>query len=151
MFYCYIIFSLHSHPLFLAKHGVLLVLFYIMRQRVSFCQQIPMILISQITPGMTNFEEMRQGGVSIYVTNTFPHTQLRLQTSLHAMACTVRIGHVRLSICSLYLPPTDSLEYTDLEGLIDQLPEPLLLCTDATSRHKMWGSDRCDRQGLIWE
>ena len=134
--------------------------FFVEKSCDIFCIQETHFLATDIydfnLPNYTRYDEFgsterRQGGVSIYVTNKFPHSQLRLQTSLQATACAVRIGRVRLSICSLYLPPTDSLEYTELEGLIDQLPAPLLLCTDANSRHMMWGSDRCDRRGLVWE
>ena len=92
----------------------------------------------------------RSGGVSIYVTNDLPHHQLCLQTSLQAVACSVRIHHKRLTVCSLYLPPNDDICVQDLSGLIDQLPSPFLLCTDANSKHTLWGSPRTDRRGRIW-
>ena len=95
--------------------------------------------------------DRRQGGVCLYVVNTYPHSPLALQTCLQAVACTVRIGSVRLTVCSLYLPPTDALLYVDLVRLLDQLPEPLIICTDANSKHRLWGSSQCDRRGMIWE
>ena len=96
-------------------------------------------------------EVRRQGGVSIYISNKLPHSKLQIQTHLQAVACLARIGNVRIAICSLYLPPDEVIHYDDLEHLTDQLPEPLLICTDANSRHMLWGSDRCDRRGLVWE
>ena len=93
----------------------------------------------------------RQGGVCIYVSNNFPHFQVTLTTTLQALACSVRIGRSRLCFCSLYLPPTDTFTLPDLTNLINQLPQPFVLCADANSRHLMWGSDRCDTRGNIWE
>ena len=93
----------------------------------------------------------KRGGVCIYVRNVFPHYKVTLQTSLQAVACSVRMNHIRLTVCSLYLPPNEMINANELESLIQQLPSPFVLCTDANSRHVLWGADRCDRRGLIWE
>ena len=92
-----------------------------------------------------------QGGVCIYVSNKWPHFQLQLNTCLQAVACSTRIASTRLTICSLYLPPAERLRFSELNQLITQLPSPFLICTDANSRHFLWGSDRCDPRGNIWE
>ena len=95
--------------------------------------------------------DRRQGGACIYLSNKWPHFQLTLRTRLQAVACSTRIGSTRLSICSLYLPPQDRLVFSELNALISQLPLPFVICTDANSRHFLWGADRCDRRGNIWE
>ena len=94
--------------------------------------------------------EERRGGASIYVTNDLPHYRICLQTSLQAVACSIRIHNKRIAICSLYLPPSDDISVQDLSALIDQLPSPFLLCTDANSKHAVWGSSHTDRRGRIW-
>ena len=93
----------------------------------------------------------RQGGVSIYVTNDVPHYEIPLDTPLQAVACSVKLGPSRISVCSLYLPPNERLVYRELDDMLLQLPQPCLLCTDANSRHFLWGADRCDSRGNIWE
>ena len=95
--------------------------------------------------------ERKHGGATVYVSNDLPHYQICLQSTLQAVACSLRLGNTKLSICSLYLPPTETLNYDDLDQLLNELPEPLLLCTDANSRHFLWGADRCDTRGLVWE
>ena len=92
----------------------------------------------------------RRGGVSIYVANVLPHMELHLQSPLQAVACSVRIQNRRVTFCSLYLPPNDNLSFQDLSNLIQHLPAPFILCTDANSKHYMWGSGQCDRRGRIW-
>ena len=100
--------------------------------------------------GYSNMDR-RQGGVCIYASNDLPHYQLPITTDLQAVACSARIGSTRLSICSLYLPPNDPLRLNELFNLISQLPQPFIICTDANSRHFVWGADRCDQRGNIWE
>ena len=96
-------------------------------------------------------DNIRKGGACIYIKNDYPHFQVQLNTSLQAVACSVRIGRMRVTICSLYLPPNESFLYADLNDLTSQLPQPYIMCSDANSKHFLWGSDRCDRRGGIWE
>ena len=96
-------------------------------------------------------DNIRKGGACIYIKNDYPHFQVQLNTSLQAVACSVRIGRMRVTICSLYLPPNESFLYADLNDLTSQLPQPYIICSDANSKHFLWGSDRCDRRGGIWE
>ena len=95
--------------------------------------------------------ERRHGGVGIYIKNVLPHHAIQLQSPLQAVACLVRLGNIRICVCSLYLPPNEPLNAHELEALIQELPEPLLLCTDANSGHMLWGANRCDRRGLVFE
>ena len=95
--------------------------------------------------------DRRRGGVCIYAANKFPHFQINLDTDLQAVACSVKVGRYRLCICSLYLPPNETLTHRSLDLLLNQLPSPFIVCTDANSRHFMWGADRCDSRGNIWE
>ena len=96
-------------------------------------------------------ELRRQGGVCIYSSNAIPHFQLNINSPLQAVACSVRVGTTRLSICCLYLPPNERLLLHELLDLLSQLPPPFIICTDANSRHFLWGADRCDSRGNIWE
>ena len=93
----------------------------------------------------------RQGGVSVYVKNDLPHFQVALNTNLQAVACSVKMGHTRICVCSLYLPPNDTFTYHELNNLVAELPSPFLICTDSNSRHFLWGADRCDSRGNVWE
>ena len=92
----------------------------------------------------------RRGGVSIYVSNALPHMNIPLQSPLQAVACLVRIRSREIAFCSLYLPPNDPFSFQDLSSVINQLPPPFIICTDANSKHSMWGSGRCDQRGRIW-
>ena len=93
----------------------------------------------------------RQGGVCIYVDNSYPHFQVNLATNLQAVAVSVLVRRRRICICSLYLPPNEPFSTSSLSDLVAQLPQPFILCTDANSRNMLWGADRCDSRGIQWE
>ena len=92
----------------------------------------------------------RRGGVSIYVSNKLPHMKISIRSTLQVVVCSVRRLDQRISFCSLYLPPNDAFSFQELSNVINQLPPPFVLCTDANSKHPMWGSRQCDRRGRIW-
>ena len=92
----------------------------------------------------------RGGGVSIFVSDCLPHYQIPIQTSLQAVVCSIRVQNRRIALCSLYLPPTETFTIQDLDQLINSLPKPFIICTDANSKHYLWGSPHCDNRGNIW-
>ena len=54
------------------------------------------------------------------------------------------------NICSIYLPPSDTLSKNSLVNLIDQLPQPFMLVGDLNGHSKVWScSDTNDRGEII--
>lgn len=94
---------------------------------------------------------VRQGGVAIYASNQVTHYQLLLNTSLQAVACVTVINRQKIIICSLYLPPGMPLRKNELDDMLSQFHFPYIICTDANSKHIMWGAPRNDSRGNIWE
>jgi ribonuclease HI len=88
------------------------------------------------------------GGVAIFVKPyTFPE-QVLLNTHLEACAVQIRFP-LKVTICSVYLPNSSSLNVKDLNDLVNQLPIPFILLGDFNSHHYYWGSERCDTRGRI--
>ena len=81
------------------------------------------------------------GGVGIFVKNFASSYQVKLTTPLQAIAVSVKI-HTRITICSIYLPPNEQVQLTQLQNLIDQLPKPYLLLGDFNAHHPMWHDPR---------
>ena len=89
------------------------------------------------------------GGTSIMVKSNVPHSQFDLNTNLQAVAVNVTLSK-KITICSIYLPPSDTLSKNSLVNLIDQLPHPFLLVGDFNGHSKVWGcSDTNDRGEII--
>ena len=85
------------------------------------------------------------GGTSIMVKSSVPHSQFDLNTNLQAVAVNVTLSK-KVTICSIYLPPSDTLSKNSLVNLIDQLLHPFILVGDS----KVWGcSDTNDRGEII--
>ena len=89
------------------------------------------------------------GGTAIMVKSSVPHSQFDLNTNLQAVAVNVTVSK-KITICSIYLPPSDVLSKNSLVSLIDQLPQPFILVGDFNGHSKAWGcSDTNDRGEII--
>ena len=83
------------------------------------------------------------------VKSSFPHSQFDLNTNLQAVAVNVTLSK-KVTICSMYLPPSDTLSKDSLVNLKDQLPHPFMLVGDFNGHSKVWGcSDTNDRGEII--
>jgi ribonuclease HI/endonuclease/exonuclease/phosphatase family metal-dependent hydrolase len=81
------------------------------------------------------------GGVAIFVKNFASSYRIKLNTTLQAIAVSVKIQK-RITICSIYLPPNEEVQLAQLQNLINQLPKPFLLLGDFNAHHPMWHDPR---------
>ena len=90
------------------------------------------------------------GGSSIVVNDKVPHSPVKLDTPLQAVAVRVTL-HKTITICSLYLPPNDSIDNVTLNKLINQLPEPFILLGDFNAHNPLWGCNKINNRGKLIE
>lgn len=90
------------------------------------------------------------GGVAIIVQGGIPTREIKLNTSLEAVAVTV-LSHKVISICSVYIPPHEHVTLQQLDDLTAQLPEPFLLVGDFNAHCTLWGSEKTDNRGQVIE
>ena len=64
----------------------------------------------------------------------YPNEKIELQT---AVAARVNIGSC-VTVASVYISRAHDLTYDRLSGLIQQLPQPILLLGDFNSYYEMW-------------
>ena len=69
------------------------------------------------------------GGSSILIHSSCPQGELKLTTSLQAVAVSVSLDK-EVTICSVYMPPNFQLQSQHLDSLLEQLPSPYLLLGD---------------------
>ena len=89
-------------------------------------------------------------GTCILVRNDVSHTEVRLQSNLQAIALKLTL-HRTFTICSIYLPPSSTLDIGDLEDLTQQLPGPYALLGDFNAHNSLWGCADFNRKGHILE
>ena len=68
-------------------------------------------------------------GASIFVKSSFPQRKIDLQTELQATAISVTLDR-EITICSVYISPSFSLNSQHLDNLLQQLPSPYILLGD---------------------
>ena len=90
------------------------------------------------------------GGVAVVVPRLSACTLIPLKTPLEAVAVRLLV-HKAISVCSLYLSPSQTITTADLHALIDQLPEPFLLMGDFNAHNTLWGGNRIDVRGKLIE
>ena len=86
------------------------------------------------------------GGVSVLVRDAIPHNECTLNTTLQAKAVTISTSKT-ITICSLYLPPSENFSVLALSQLVSQLPTPFIICGDFNGHSITWGCDSNNTRG----
>ena len=81
---------------------------------------------------------MPSDGASIFAKSSFPQRKIDLQTELQATAVSVTLDR-EITICSVYIPPSFSLNSQHLDNLLQQLLSPYILLGDFNGHNILWG------------
>ena len=87
------------------------------------------------------------GGVSIFIDRKFPQRPVPVITDLEAVAASVTINNITLTVCSIYISPSMHFNHRQLLDIIKQLPQPIILLGDFNSHHILWGGHSVDARG----
>ena len=90
------------------------------------------------------------GGASIFVKSSFPQRKIDLQTELQATAVSVTLDR-EITICSVYIPPSFSLNSQHLDNLLQQLSSPYILLGDFNGHNILWGGQNNNSRGDLIE
>ena len=90
------------------------------------------------------------GGASIFVKSSFPQIKFDLQTELQATAVSVTLDR-EITICSVYIFPSFSLNSQHLDNLLQQLPSPYILLGNFNVYNILWGGQNIDSIGELVE
>ncbi|KAG5868697.1 hypothetical protein JTB14_028712 [Gonioctena quinquepunctata] len=88
------------------------------------------------------------GGTSVFIPSDLQSTYLPLNTELEAVAVTTWCPN-KLTICSIYIPPSHTLTECELVDLIYQLPSPFIIVGDFNAHNEMWGSTKSFGKGNV--
>ena len=69
------------------------------------------------------------GGVALMHSTSFPVRNINLNSPLQAVAIQIQINTL-LTICSIYLPPSEPIQQIELNKLVDELPGPFIIMGD---------------------
>jgi len=100
-------------------------------------------------PGTEN-NGIYQGGSALIVDKATPHNLITLRTNLQATAFRVTVFKT-ITVCSVYLPPSQKWDIKDLEDLYRQLPAPALVLGDFNAHSQTWGCRDTNAQGRCIE
>ena len=90
------------------------------------------------------------GDASIFVKSSFLQRKIDLQTELQATAISATLDR-EITICSVYIPPSFSLNSQHLDNLLQQLPSPYILLGDFNGHNTLGGGQNNDSRGKLIE
>lgn len=96
--------------------------------------------------------EVSKNGAALGIEKDIPHEFLRLNTTLQAVAATVK-WPVQATFVSIYICKNDGKRTLQekLEQLLNQLPSPIVLLGDFNAHSYLWGSEQLDERGKAIE
>lgn len=97
-----------------------------------------------------NENDRARGGVLTLVRSQFVSRSLNVDTQLQAVVIEL-LYPFKFTLCNIYLPPNEQIQYDDLAKLITQLPEPYIILGDFNAHHYVWGSKINSNRGKIIE
>ena len=99
---------------------------------------------------INNTDQRASGGATILIRNDIPQSEIKITTKLQAVAAQATLPKTT-TICSLYLPPNETLNRVELDQLIHQLPKPFILMGDFNCHGVTWGCQNTNKRGKIIE
>ncbi|WP_245828671.1 endonuclease/exonuclease/phosphatase family protein [Solemya elarraichensis gill symbiont] len=102
------------------------------------------------TTTLKNYTAYHNRSTSILIHNSVHHTPISLNTPLAATAIRVTL-HKVVTICSIYLPPKQIIQLSDLDTVLSQLPSPNILLGDLNGANRLWGSTSNNPRGDLIE
>lgn len=111
------------------------------------------------TPKLKNFiayhKEPQQnnrakGGVLTLINENYSSNELPIITNLQAIATEI-FYPLKMTICNVYFPPNETLNETEINNLLNQLPQSFLLVGDFNCHNTLWGSLHTNSKGIMIE
>ena len=91
--------------------------------------------------------QIAHGGVALLVHYSVPSVSFPLRTGLQAVAATVDITNIKLTIVSVYLPPGEAFPEAEFQDLIRELPTNYIILGDLNTYSTQWGCPRTNTRG----
>ena len=92
----------------------------------------------------------KKQGIAILIRKGIPHKSILVQSSIAALALEVKLGF-KYSIINVYIPPNQKFMSSDLLGIINQVPGPIILLGDFNAWSPLWGSNQTNARGRLIE
>lgn len=98
----------------------------------------------------TSDNDRARGGVMTLVRSQFVSRRFNVDTVLQVVVVEL-LYPFKFTLCNIYLPPNEPIEYDELAKLIIQLPKPFIILGDFNAHHSLWGSKVNSTRGKLIE
>ena len=97
-----------------------------------------------------SFNRRYHGGIATYIHESIPAEALEIVTKYHSVEVRINVKkNVTITMANIYVPGSATFEAGVVSGMIDQLPEPVIMMGDFNAHNTLWGSMNSDRRGRL--
>lgn len=97
-----------------------------------------------------NYRDTSSQGVGICIRKDFGYVPIPIQSPLQVVAVKI-LSSPPISVCSIYIHHSITLQQSHLKNIITQLPTPFFILGDFNAHNSLWGDSRTDLRGRIIE
>ena len=99
-----------------------------------------------------SFNRRYHGGIATCIHDSIPAEALEIVTQYQTVAVRVNLKkNVTITAVNIYVPGSATFEAGVVSGMIDQLPEPVIIMGDFNAHNTLWGNINSDRRGRLLE
>ena len=85
-------------------------------------------------------------GLAFLIKNSIPYKTCHITSNLQTQTFQVRLNRL-YTFCNIYISNHDDITTAQITTIIDQLPEPYILCGDFNAKHPRWGNPISNGRG----
>ena len=111
------------------------------------------LLTNSKLPTFSGFNILNKNSLNskaLTINNSYLFSEVQLNTPLQAVAARLTLSKA-VTVCNIYIPPSVDVSLSDLEQLIQQLPDSFVLVGDFNAHSPLWGDVRQDSRGQMVE
>ncbi|XP_056635929.1 uncharacterized protein LOC130444674 [Diorhabda sublineata] len=97
-----------------------------------------------------NNTKRASGGVVTLISKSLQADHFHVNSDIETLVVKLT-SHKTSYICNIYIAPDSTIEYKDLENLLNQIPSPRIIIGDFNAHNITWGSKSTNSRGHILE
>ena len=97
-------------------------------------------------PATVDQDNRPHGGIALLVKDSIPQSTVTINTNLQAVAARITLDKT-ITVCSIYLSPSQPIDLNELNNLYNQLPAPAIILEDFKAHSILWGNDKTNQKG----
>ena len=98
------------------------------------------------------FNRRQHGGVVMYIYDSCPYQEIKIDTQYQIVAARVNIGRpYAVTIVNVYIPGSSQLILDEICKMVNSIPKPVIIMGDFNAHGTDWGNRETTNRGRVME